>query len=187
LFGFSIKNIETRLESEFSELADVSVSRGWNRGVLVEVRRRIPVARVPDGEGWSAMDDAGALFPLDATRFPPEKLTVLVGSPTGLAARPYLDFLRRIRSEKLEWAGRTRKIKIGTGTEATLLFSDETPVFWGDVREKENVFHEKAARLDSVLKNELLKAGADYIRFVNDYRLVVKPKNGDEQTIPETP
>jgi cell division septal protein FtsQ len=184
---FSAQGIAARLKSEFPELSDVRVSRRLDRGVHVTVKRRVPVGRVPDGENWLAMDEAGALFPLDATRVLPEKLVVLSGVPTGSAAKPYLDFLKRVKALNFTWAAQLHKVKTGTGAEATIFLKDETPVFWGDVREDERIFSQKAARLEAVLKNEDLKAGAEYIRFVNDYRLVVKPKNADERSAPESP
>lgn len=64
LLTLDLGAVEERLLREV-RLAQVEVTRRWPHGVRVRVTERRPVALLPVGEGWLAVDPAGVLFPAD--------------------------------------------------------------------------------------------------------------------------
>jgi cell division septal protein FtsQ len=171
LFAFSTARLERRLERTFPELTDVSVRRDLRRGLSVSAAWRTPRARLPHGEGWLGIDAGGAAFPLGPNVAKPEDLPVLAGVPAGKGALPALRFLESLRAADAPWTGSLEKLQ-ASGGEAVLHLAGGPPVHWGPMEPAAAAG--KAARLERVLRDELLKDGAAYVRFVTDDRVAVK-------------
>ena len=60
--------------------------------------------------------------------------------------------------------------------KAWLFLKDGPVVRWGDAVSDETLVFAKAERLERVLRDPRLAAGAETVRFVDDRRLAVKPK-----------
>ncbi len=173
-FGFSASILEARLANSYPELSAVNVRRWWDGGVRVSVKRRVPRVRVPDGAQWLGMDDTGTLFPLRSPVVAPETLPILSGV-AGPAAIPVMNFIERLKEQDLAWTRRLMKIKADADGDVFLFLDDGTPVYWGPVPLSDAILKKKASRLERVLKDDSLAAGAAYVRFVDDARIAVKP------------
>jgi cell division septal protein FtsQ len=164
---------EERLRRAYPELTDVRVRRRWwDRRVRVSFRRRSIMARAFDGQRWFGMDKDGAPFPLPegaAANAP-----ILAGA-TGPSAAPVLDFMARLARAPAAWVKRVQKVKASPSGSLMLYLDDGTPVFWGDRTSDGETIGRKARRLERVLHDESLAGGAQYIRFVDDARIAVKP------------
>jgi len=174
MFGFSARLLHARLLDSYPELEDVSIYRWPGGTVRVRVERRVPAAKTFDGERWLAMDAQGVLFPLFDEK-QGEGLTVVAGL-SGAAAVPLLEFVQRLKDEPADWARRVQKVKATSLASVFLYLEDGTPVYWGEVPKKEEILEMKTRRLERVLKDESLAAGVEYVRFVDNDRLAVKPK-----------
>ncbi|HRY29082.1 MAG TPA: cell division protein FtsQ/DivIB [Elusimicrobiota bacterium] len=175
LFRFSTRAIERHLQQRYPEFSRVSVRRRPDGRVAVAVDRRVPVARVADGENWRGMAEDGVTFPLDETRFPREPLPVLAVPGEGEAARPALAFLKLISSQDAAWVKELRKLKAEPDGEATLFLRADLPVHWGSMAESPKVVRRKAQRLERVLNDDSLAEGAAHLRFIDEDRVAVKP------------
>ena len=174
LFKFSTGRLERRLKRDFPELSHVSVRRTLDRRVSVQASWRVPEARLPNGDGWLGLDAGGAAFPLRPNVTPPEALTILAGVSPGKAALPALGFLRSLRDAGAPWSAGLAKVQLIAGGDAVIHLTDGPPIFWGALAGRQDLVKRKAERLDRVLKDELLKNGAAYVRFVTDDRVAVK-------------
>lgn len=184
LLSFSSGATAERLQEQFPELADVRVRRTLSGGVNVRFQRRQAAAKVWNDGEWMGMDDVGGLFPLrvfapeDAP--PPEEkgrpLPILAGVPPGPAARPVLAFVGILQRLPQPWARGFYKMKLTSSGDALLFLKDGPVVRWGDVTSDEARVSAKADRLERVLRDPRLAAGAATVRFVDDRRLAVKLK-----------
>ena len=172
-FGFSAGAVERRLMERFPELASVRVRRGVDRGVTVRLDLRRPVARLADGERWRGIDPSGAVFALNGDG---EGLPILVLPDNTAGAESALAFLESLQQSKESWTQRLYKLKISADGEAVLLLAGETPVYWGDAGADPVDVGPKARRLQRVLDAPESAGGVDYVRFVDDRRVVIKPR-----------
>ncbi|MBI4397184.1 MAG: hypothetical protein HY548_08820 [Elusimicrobia bacterium] len=175
LFGFSAEMLSARLMKEFPEFSDVKIRRRWDRTVTVSVAKRVPEARVFENDRWLGIDSAGVLFPLREAGSE-EKLVALAGVTAGAKAVPVLEFLKALKDAQAPWLLRVMKIKTGAEGEIVFYLDDQTPIFWGSLTRDAEALRRRAERLGRVLENEALAGGAEYVRFVDDNRLAVKPK-----------
>jgi hypothetical protein len=194
LFGFSADGTAVRLHEQFPELAQVRVHRALSGDVDVFYRRRQAQAKVwKDGE-WMGMDGTGDLFPLrvfapeDA---PPEDkgrpMPILAGVPAGAAARPVLAFVGILQRLPQTWARGFYKIKLAPSGDALLFIKDGPLVRWGDAAPDEPRVLAKAERLERVLHDPRLAAGAESVRFVDDRRLAARPKSAVDDAKEDAP
>jgi cell division septal protein FtsQ len=175
LFGFSAGASEARVAQKYRELTDVRVRRRLDRRVTVAWSRRVPVARVFEDGGWLGVDGHGVFFPI---REENERLVILSGVPEGEVARSALDFVDGLRKTGASWAERVYKVRTTPAGETFLYVrhnDTEVPVFWGRVDEEPGLVDRKAARLERVFADAALVNGADYVRFISEDRVAVKP------------
>jgi cell division septal protein FtsQ len=180
LFGFSTRKAAARLKKDFPELRKVNVRRGWNRHVWVSFEKRVPEARLLEGEKWWGMDREGTVFPL-ATTGGSEKLTILAGAPAGSQALPVMSFVKNLKASEIPWTQRLYKVKIISGREAHLFLEEGARVYWGPLTPDPRTLAVKARRLQQVLQDQALAQGVEYVRFVDDARLAAKPKKSTGQ------
>lgn len=173
LFGFSAGRVERRLLERYPQLKSVRVRRDWDRGVTVRWQFRQPVARVHGGGRWLALDGEGALFPLEGEG---AECPIFVFSDPGTPPQAALAFLALLRAAKESWTDGLHKITMSTDGEAVLLLAGEVPVFWGEAVPDPALVAQKARRLQRVLSAPESVGGIQYARFVDDRRVVIKPR-----------
>lgn len=173
LFSFSVGRVEQRLLERYPQLETVRVRREWDRAVSVQMVSRRPVLRIQSAGRWNALDQGGALFPLDedAPGLPILVLPDAEASPAGALA-----FLAALRAAKESWTDGLHKITMSIDGEAVLLLSGDVPVFWGGVHSDPLLEIQKARRLQRVLSAPESVGGIVYARFVDDRRVVIKPR-----------
>jgi cell division septal protein FtsQ len=167
LFRFSAVTTQNRLLREFPEIAPVDIRRGFNRAVYFSVQKRRAVAKVFRGGAWQGVDGEGHLFPLDSSE---ALVTLGEGVP--------VSFLQDLLSLKEPWVRRLQELKMDSVGSVVLVLHDCPWVAWGPPLLNKR----KAIRLGRVLQDPALAAGADTIKFVENHRLVVKPKRIYAQT-----
>lgn len=172
-FSFSKRRVEQRLLERCPQLDSVRVRRDWNRAVNVRFVLRRPVARVPSGGRWNAWDQGGALFPLEGER---PDLPILALPDGETTPAPALAFLSALRAAKEPWTDGLGKITMSPDGEAVLLLAGDRPVFWGEVVLDPSRVAQKARRLQRVLSAPESAGGIAYARFVDDRRVVIKPR-----------
>jgi cell division septal protein FtsQ len=192
LFGFSPRETARRLHTQFPELASVRVRRGLAGDVRLEIQRRRPRARLWKDGQWYGMDGEGLLFPMRI--FGPEDapveaqegkgLVILAGAAGGASAVPFLDFMELVGRLPQSWARGFYKMKLAPAGEAVLFLKDGPAVHWGEPAADALVIQAKAERLERVLKDERLLLGVETVRFVDDRRLAVKPKEEKKEEDP---
>ena len=173
LFSFSAGRVEQRLLERYPQLQEVRVRREWDRSVSVRLALRRPVVRIQSAGRWNALDAAGALFPLEED-LPGLPILVLPDAEASPAAA--LAFLSALRDAKESWTDRLHKITMSPDGEAVLLLSGDLPVFWGGVIPDPLRVAQKARRLQRVLSAPESVGGIQYARFVDDRRVVIKPR-----------
>ncbi len=183
LFRFSSRRIEKRLLAEFPQLEKASVRRGWNRVVTVRMSARRAVARRLEGDRWHGIDVDGRVFPLETVG---DGLVILSPGTVGDSPLGALMFLERINATREAWTERLYKIKMSPDGEAVLYLSEDLPVHWGPVALDPAVVVAKARRLGRVLSAPEARDGVVYARFVDDQRIVIKPKNLEKEPNAQT-
>lgn len=178
LFRFSARSLEKRLLGEFPQLEKAAVQRGWDRVVTVRVAARRAVARRLDGDRWSGIDADGRVFPLETTG---DGLVILAPASAGDSPLVALAFLERLNATREAWTERLYKIRMSPDGEAALYLADDVPVHWGVVSLDPAVIDAKARRLGRVLSAPEARDGVAYARFVDDQRIVIKPKILDKE------
>jgi cell division septal protein FtsQ len=178
LFRFSARRLEQRLRAEFPQLESVSVRRGWNRAVTVRAVARRPVARRLEGDRWHGIDADGRVFPLETVG---EGLVILAPGSVGDSPVAALTLLDRLNATREAWTERLYKIKMSPDGEAVLYLAEDVPVHWGVVSLDPAVVDAKARRLGRVLSAPEARDGVVYARFVDDQRVVIKPKIADKE------
>lgn len=173
LFSFSVDRVERRLLERYPQLETVRVRRDWDRSVKFQFVFRRPLARVQSGGTWSGIDRGGTVFPLENRG---TDLPVLVLPGTKSAAAPALAFLAALREAKESWTDSLHKITMSSDGEAVLLLSGEVPVHWGEAVSDVSLVAQKARRLQRVLNAPECLGGIEYARFVDDRRVVIKPR-----------
>ncbi|MBP9698762.1 MAG: hypothetical protein KBD85_01975 [Elusimicrobia bacterium] len=172
-FGFSAGAVQRRLMERFPELASVRVRRGADRSVTIRLEWRRPVARSSDGECWKGIDRSGAVFVLSGDG---EGLPILALPDNARGAGEALAFLESLQQSKESWTQRLYKLKISADGEAVLMLAGETMVYWGDARTNLAEVGPKARRLQRVLDAPESAGGVESVRFVDDRRVVIKPR-----------
>lgn len=173
LFSFSARALEQRILERFPELASVRVKRGLDRGVTLTLDKRRAVARSPSGDRWMGFDRSGATFALNSGG---EGLPILVLPDNGKGASAALAFLESVQQSKESWTQRLYKLKMSAEGEAVFLLEGEVPVYWGDARSDPSEVEPKSRRLQRVLDAPESAGGLDFVRFVDDRRVVIKPR-----------
>ncbi len=181
LFGFSAGRVEQRLLERYPQLESVRVRREWDRAVALRLDPRRPVARIQSAGRWNALDQGGALFPLEGDA---PGLPILVLPDAEASPEPVLGFLAALRAAKESWTDGLHKITMSPDGEAVLLLAGDVPVFWGGVHADPSLEIQKARRLQRVLSAPESVGGIAYARFVDDRRVVIKPRgtNGPRRT-----
>lgn len=173
LFSFSEDSVRNNVVKVYPEIAGVRVRRSWGGDVRLSAELRKPQARVFDGKSWLAVDAEGTVFRLsDAASA--EALPVLVAADAKQTVG-LLSFIKRLSVLDVEWPRGLQKVKANTPPDALLVLRDGMPVYWGDMDPSDDVLRRKAARLERVLRDPSLASGAEYVRFVDDARIAVKP------------
>ncbi|TFV54118.1 FtsQ-type POTRA domain-containing protein [Geodermatophilus sp. DF01-2] len=135
------------------QVADVEVTRGWPRSVVVTVAERVPVAVVEQAGTRSLVDAEGVLFDT-VTGDPPAgvvPLDVADPGPEDRATRAALAALVALPDDvRADVAG----ARTSSAEDVTLTLEDGTTVLWGSAEDVE----EKADVLVALL--EQLRAGA---------------------------
>lgn len=183
LFGFSARGLEKRLLAEFPQLEKAAVRRGWDRAVTVRVAARRAAARRLEGDRWQGIDADGRLFPLET---PGDGLVILAPAAAGDSPLAALAFLERLNATREAWTERLYKIKMSPDGEAALYLAEDVPVHWGVVSLDPAVIDAKARRLGRVLSAPEARDGVVYARFVDDQRIVIKPKVMDKESNAQT-
>jgi len=178
LFRFSARSLEKRLLGEFPQLEKATVRRGWDRVVTVRVAARRAAARRLESDRWQGIDAAGRVFPLET---PGDGLVILAPAAAGDSPLAALAFLERLNATREPWTERLYKIKMFPDGEAALYLADDVPVHWGVVSLDPAVIDAKTRRLGRVLSAPEARDGVAYARFVDDQRIVIKPKNLDKE------
>lgn len=173
LFSFSAGRVGRRLLKRYPQLETVRIRREWDRTVSVQLILRRPVARVQSGGVWNAIDGAGAVFPLEDDG---AGLPILVLPATEGVSAPALAFLAALRNAKEAWTDSLHKITMSSDGEAVLLLAGDLPVYWGEVSSDPVRVAQKARRLQRVFSAPESVGGVQYARFVDDRRVVVKPR-----------
>lgn len=173
LFSFSARRLEKRLLERYPQVEAVRVSRGLDRVVTVRLDLRKAVFRVPFGDRWKALDSQGVLFPLEN---PGTDLPVLVLPAGESPARTALAFLAALRAAKESWTDGLCKITMSSDGEVVLLLPGDVPVYWGEATPNPALVAAKARRLQRVLSAPEAAGGVVYARFVDDRRVVIKPR-----------
>ncbi|HOW27065.1 MAG TPA: cell division protein FtsQ/DivIB [Elusimicrobiota bacterium] len=181
-FRYSSATLEKNLTEDFPELKQIRVVRRWDRSVHVKAVRRIPLACSVDKNRWKGVDEDGVVFPIRGTEWDVQRIPMLVeGAPHRYFSTVFRVF-KEIRLLPLDWTNRIRKIKIVSPDEVWFFLQDGTEVFWGGLQKE--TFRKKAERLERVLADEILKpSGVEYARFVDDRRIVVKPRGKDREWV----
>lgn len=172
-FGFSSSALERRLMGRFPELASVRVRRGVDRSVAIRLELRRPVARSSDGDRWRGIDRSGAAFPLSGDG---DGLPILSLPENGTGAEDAVAFLESLQLSKEAWTQRLYKLKMSADGEAVLVLAGETPVYWGEALSNLAEVEPKARRLQRVLDAPESAGGLDSVRFIDDRRVVIKPR-----------
>ena len=167
LFGFSAGQVKKNLLERYPQMASASVRRRWDRTVEVTWTLRDPVAKVFRGGKWWGVDGEGRGFPLGLENKP---LMILSFTPKTASATDGLRFLKALEETKAAWIKDVFKIKILAEGETVLYLKNGAPIFWGACED----FKERARQLDIALKSSEAAGGVEYIKFVNDHRVVVK-------------
>ncbi|MBK8575809.1 MAG: cell division protein FtsQ/DivIB [Elusimicrobia bacterium] len=173
LFSFSAGRVERRLLERYPQLETVQVRREWDRVVRLRLVARRPVARIQSGGTWNALDREGAVFPLDVAE---RELPILVLPASDSPPGPALAFLSALQATKEFWTDGLHKITMSTDGEAVLLLSSGVPVYWGDATNEGSRVAQKARRLQRVLSAPESVGGILYARFIDDRRVVIKPR-----------
>jgi cell division septal protein FtsQ len=173
LFSFSVGRVERRLLERYPQLESVRVRREWDRAVSLRLAFRRPVARVQSGGSWSGVDNTGAFFPLEREA---PGLPILVLPDPEASPESALTFLAALRAAKEPWTDGLHKITMSPDGEAVLFLSGDVPVFWGGVLSDPLLVAQKSRRLQRVLSAPESVGGIEYARFVEDRRVVIKPR-----------
>ncbi|MBP9128574.1 MAG: cell division protein FtsQ, partial [Elusimicrobia bacterium] len=144
-----------------------------DRSVTIRLEWRRPVARSSDGECWKGIDRSGAVFVLSGDG---EGLPILALPDNARGAGEALAFLESLQQSKESWTQRLYKLKISADGEAVLMLAGETMVYWGDARTNLAEVGPKARRLQRVLDAPESAGGVESVRFVDDRRVVIKPR-----------
>jgi cell division protein FtsQ len=116
------------------QVADVQVTRGWPRTVVITVEERVPVAVVEQAGTRSLVDAGGVLFDT-VTGEPPAgvvPLAVATPGPEDAATRAGLSALGELpRDVRTQLAS----VAATTGNDVTLTLLDGTTVLWGSAAE----------------------------------------------------
>lgn len=183
LFRFSARSLEKRLLGEFPQLEKADVRRGWDRVVTVRVAARRAAARRLEGDRWQGIDVDGRVFPLET---PGDGLVILAPAAAGDSPRVALALLEGLNETGEAWTERLYKIKMSPDGEAALYLAEDVPVHWGVVSLDPAVIDAKARRLGRVLSAPEARDGVSYARFVDDQRIVIKPKISDKESNAKT-
>jgi hypothetical protein len=158
----------------FPELASVRVRRGLDRSVTIRLELRRPVARSSDGDRWRGIDRSGAAFPLSGDG---DGLPILSLPENGTGAVRALAFLESLQLSKEAWTQRLYKLKMSADGEAVLVLAGETPVYWGDAgADPVPTWGPKRGGFSACWTRRSRPAGWSYVRFVDDRRVVIKPR-----------
>jgi cell division septal protein FtsQ len=173
LFSFSSGRVERRLLERYPQMESVRVRREWDRTVTLRFVLRRPLARVQSGGGWNGVDRAGAVFPLENGG---ADLPILGLPAADSAPGPAMAFWAALRETKELWTDSLHKITMSSDGEAVLFLTGEVPVYWGEVRTDPVLVAQKARRIQRVLSAPESMNGIEYARFVDDRRVVIKPR-----------
>ncbi len=89
-------------------------------------------------------------------------------------------FLSDLKKVDVAWVKGIMKIKADSLQSIYLFLADGTPVYWGALDFDQDLLQHKAKRVQRVLLDPSLTSGMEYIRFVEEDRLAVKPKVGQK-------
>ena len=177
LFSFSTSKTRADLLTLFPQWENVTLQRGWDKSLRVKVTPRVPRAKTFFRGQWKAVDSQGVFFPL-TTETTPFEGPVLEGVTPGASSQSVLRLLEALQNTNEPWTASFNKIKMSSDESVTLFLPGDIPVLWGPLTTSEKVAHIRARRLQQVLLDPTLPSGVASVRFVEDHRLVVKPKEG---------
>jgi cell division septal protein FtsQ len=174
LFSFSAGRVERRLLERYPQLESVHIQRRLDRGVSVRLGLRTPVAKMAvDKDRWNGVDAGGSFFPLEGEGV---KLPIFSLPAKGKETAAALAFLAALRATKESWTDRLYKLKISTDGEGILFLEGDIPLHWGEVNTDSGLVARKVRRVGRVLAAPEAANGIEYARFVDDRRVVIKPR-----------
>jgi hypothetical protein len=127
-----------------------------------------------DGDRWRGMDAGGAFFPLEGDG---RKLPIFSLPAKGKETATALAFLAAIRATKESWTDRLYKLKMSSDGEGFSFWRAIFRCHWGEVNTDSRLVAPEAFGGFSVCWTAPESAnGIEYARFVDDRRVVIKPR-----------
>ena len=146
-------------------------SRGHGR---IQASRSSASAHLdPDGAGAESVAAVEGEF---AAAGDGDGLPILSLPENGTGAEDAVAFLESLQLSKEAWTQRLYKLKMSADGEAVLVLAGETPVYWGEALSNLAEVEPKARRLQRVLDAPESAGGLDSVRFIDDRRVVIKPR-----------